>query len=385
LGTGNNKDALLPTLVDVPVKQDKTGKLVRIAAGYHHSMVLTDAGRIYSWGTGDVGQLGHGPTLKRTMSPTLISVASEERFVAISASEHHSVALTDEGRVFSWGHNRWKQLGHDLSSPDKTHTPQAVPTSVTFSRITAGSAHTLAISKDQNQLYYWGRLVLVSECISSPKLLDTCASVSFCDISSRVNHCLALTKTGELWAFGYNEFGQCGVGTFSPVFQPTMSPVQNGLKFSSIVAGGNHSLALAKHESLQNSYRNDSVPSSPSSSSEDLKKSSSEDLRKNMIRVELGDAKRTATTSSASSSSQESNTSPTSPRGRATRISITKPISVIIEQLATLTKREQDLKAERDALRAQQKALDEAFADWTRRDDELAAERTRALKEAGLL
>jgi len=361
LGTGTNKDAILPALVDVPTKQDKSGKMIRLAAGYHHSMVLTDGGRIYSWGTGDVGQLGLGPQLRRAMQPTLIASASEERFVTISASEHHSVGLTDEGKAYSWGYNRWKQLGHEHSASDKTHIPQPVSSTISFTRIAAGSAHTIAISKE-NQLYYWGRMVLVGDCISSPKLLDSCVSVSFCDVSTRLNHCLALTKSGELWSFGYNEFGQCGVGHSSPVLVPTMSPITNGLKFSSIIAAGNHSIAIAQHESLQNSNK------SPSSSSEDL--------RKNLIRVELGEAKRPGS---------PDGTSPTSPRGRGSRISISKVAPNFTEQLSSLAKRESELRVEREALRVQQRALDEAVADWTRREDELAAERNRLLREAGLM
>lgn len=362
LGTGETKDAALPTQVEVPSKGDKTGKLVRIAAGYNHSMALTDGGRIYSWGTGDCGQLGHGPQSKRCLTPTLVVAAAAERFVSIAASENHSVALTDDGRVYSWGYNRWKQLGHEHTTSEKTHIPQAVASPILFSRITAGSAHTLAISRD-HQLYYWGRMVLKSNCVASPQPLEACAGVAFADVSSRVNHCLALTKSGELWSFGYNEFGQCGLGHSSPVLTPTASTLLSGLKFSSIVAGGNHSLVLAQHESLQSGY----IPNSPSSSSEDLKKGL-------IIRVELGnDTKR-------------GEMSPTSPRGRQTRFSISKPSSSnITEQLASLNKKEQELRAERESLRAQQRTLDEAVAEWTRKDDELAAERTRVLKEAGLI
>lgn len=361
LGTGENKDSTLPTLVDVPSKQDKTGKLVRIAAGYNHSMVLTDSGRLYSWGTGDCGQLGHGPQLKRCMKPTLIASASGERFVTIAASENHSVALTDDGRVYTWGYNRWKQLGHEHTTSDKTHIPQLVSTHILFSRVAAGSAHTLAISRD-HQLYYWGRMVLKSECIGTPQLLEACGSVAFSDVSSRVNHCLALTKSGELWSFGYNEFGQCGLGHSAPALTPTASSLLPGLKFSNIVAGGNHSIALAQHESLQSGY----AANSPSSSSEDLKKGL-------IIRVDLG------------AESKRGEMSPTSPRGRTTRISISKPSSNITEQLALLTKRENELRAERESLRAQQRALDDAVAEWHRKDDELVAERNKILKEAGLM
>lgn len=53
-----------------------------------------------------------------------------------------------------------------------------------------------------------------------------------------------------------------------------------------------------------------------------------------------------------------------------------------MELLASLAKREQELRSEREGLRAQQRALDEAVADWTKRDDELVAERNRILKDA---
>lgn len=390
LGTGMNADANTPTLVEVPTKQDKSGKLIRLSAGYHHSLAVTDTGRLYAWGTGDAGQLGLGLQKKRTNFPILIASVAHARFVAISASEHHSVALTEEGHVYSWGHNRWKQLGHDASTPDTTSVPNQVNTTMTFTRIAAGSAHTLAISKE-HQLYYWGRMVLSSELYDTPRLLEATKESTFADVASRVNHCLAVTKTGDLWSFGYNEFGQCGVGHCNPVLAPTLCTAINGLKFSSIVAGGNHSLALAQHESLQGSGY--VWTSSPSSSSEDLKKN-------NLIRLDLSaEPKRSSLVLSSGSngnsgtngnSSPSPSTSPDQPTTAANtsprrRISITKPASAnIYDQLTALTKREQDLRAEREALRAQQKALDEAMAEWHRKDDELSAERNRILKEAGL-
>jgi alpha-tubulin suppressor-like RCC1 family protein len=474
LGTGTNTDANLPTLVDVPNKQDKSGKLVRLAAGYHHSMALTDSGRIYSWGTGDVGQLGHGPQKKRCSVPSMIASTSNQRFIAISASENHSVALTDDGHVYTWGHNRWKQLGHTFTASDKTHIPQPVSTTVLFTRIAAGSAHTIAVSKD-HQLYYWGRMVLSSECFESPKLLEATANITFSDVASRVNHCLMLTKTGDLWSFGYNEFGQCGSGHVNPLFQPILSPVLNGLKFSQVVAGGNHSLALAQHESilagaakqslgllLSSKDSTGSLTSSPSReyrdsvnslSARDSTGSLTSSHEKNLIRLDLSNSGLLNSSSGSSisisapapstpmgSNSQSGNgvgtvespgqtrrslgysngsngsisngangsngmvtvntsgmglgglNSPTSPTTspRRTRFAISKPASSsasanIMEQLAYLTRKEQELRAEREQLRAQQRALDEAVADWTRRDDEIAAERTRVLKEAGLV
>lgn len=248
LGTGNTKDLNTPTFVDTFQFNTKC-KIVKIAAGYHHSLALTDDGRIYTWGYGEVGQLGHGNSIKRVLTPKCIEGLSDVKFIDISASEHHTLALTSDGKVYSWGLNRFNQLGYSTDDSTYQSTPKVVPIQNIITSISAGTAHSLAVSSD-GALYYWGRYVLSGEIFNSPKRLDL-PEAFFIKVSTKLNHCLALTNKGEIWAFGYNEHGQCGTSHFKPVNEPTLIKGCNGLFFTDIVAGGNHSLALIGGEGVR--------------------------------------------------------------------------------------------------------------------------------------
>jgi hypothetical protein len=91
----------LPTLVAA-----MAGVRVRsVAAGHHHSLALSWDGRVYSWGKNDHGELGHGDTVFR---PSPVLVEGLEGVCSIAAAVDHSYAVTQSGDVFHWGTVPWR-------------------------------------------------------------------------------------------------------------------------------------------------------------------------------------------------------------------------------------------------------------------------------------
>ena len=86
-------------------------RVVAIAAGEKHSMVLTDEGSVLSFGDGREGQLGHGDGANQRV-PKVIEALRGVRVAAIAAGSDHSMVLTDEGEVLSFGWGRDGRLGH---------------------------------------------------------------------------------------------------------------------------------------------------------------------------------------------------------------------------------------------------------------------------------
>ncbi|KAF3857462.1 hypothetical protein F7725_009321 [Dissostichus mawsoni] len=74
---------------------------------------------VWSWGQGEDGQLGHGDNLAR-LQPLCIKSLNRKEVVRVEAGAHHSLALTAQSQVFSWGSNTSGQLGH-------TESPSTVP------------------------------------------------------------------------------------------------------------------------------------------------------------------------------------------------------------------------------------------------------------------
>ncbi|KAM6434932.1 protein RCC2 isoform 2-T5 [Liasis olivaceus] len=75
-----------------------------------HSLFITVEGKLWSWGRNDKGQLGHGDT-KRVDAPKPIEVLSSETVVSAACGRNHTLALTENGSVFAFGENKMGQLG----------------------------------------------------------------------------------------------------------------------------------------------------------------------------------------------------------------------------------------------------------------------------------
>ncbi|KFW83777.1 Protein RCC2, partial [Manacus vitellinus] len=75
-----------------------------------HSLLITSEGKLWSWGRNEKGQLGHGDT-KRVEAPKLIEVLGGESIVLAACGRNHTLALTESGSVFAFGENKMGQLG----------------------------------------------------------------------------------------------------------------------------------------------------------------------------------------------------------------------------------------------------------------------------------
>ena len=87
------------------------GLQFRDSAGGAHSLVLTEAGAVLSFGHGVDGCLGHGDD-EDQRTPKVIEALRGERVVAVSAGNVHSLVLTEAGAVLSFGHGDDGRLGH---------------------------------------------------------------------------------------------------------------------------------------------------------------------------------------------------------------------------------------------------------------------------------
>lgn len=92
-------------------------KVVSLAAGESHTLALTGDGCVYSWGRGMFGRLGTGSEADELFPvPVRFEThgeSKEERlkFVGVAAGAYHSLALADDGSVWCWGYNIYGQLG----------------------------------------------------------------------------------------------------------------------------------------------------------------------------------------------------------------------------------------------------------------------------------
>ncbi|WMV42535.1 hypothetical protein MTR67_035920 [Solanum verrucosum] len=83
-------------------------KIIALAAGEAHTLALTANGDVYSWGRGTFGRLGTASETDH-LFPARINFDSDGdkrvKIVAIAAGAYHSLAVSDDGSVWGWGYN----------------------------------------------------------------------------------------------------------------------------------------------------------------------------------------------------------------------------------------------------------------------------------------
>jgi alpha-tubulin suppressor-like RCC1 family protein len=82
-----------------------------VQAGGSHTLALSDRGEVYTWGCGHSGRLGIG-NMDNYNLPVLIAALERKKVVSIAAGSAHSIALTDEGDIYTWGKGDLGRLGH---------------------------------------------------------------------------------------------------------------------------------------------------------------------------------------------------------------------------------------------------------------------------------
>jgi hypothetical protein len=180
------------------------GDVSFVVGGQVHSMALTGNGTLYTWGGNDAGQLGY--TTQGSFQSTPRRVGSgAQNYGMVSAGQKHSVALGIDGSVWCWGANNEGQIGNGLTSEQGVSVPtnpQLPPGSIA-SDIAAGFAHVLVVLGGGQTIYAWGS----------------------------------------------NLFGQLGDGSLVSKGTPVSITLPSGVQpdgITKVVAGSFHSLALLK-------------------------------------------------------------------------------------------------------------------------------------------
>lgn len=159
-GFGSKEDVLAPKKVAslCPGSPLLGGsRVVAVAAGRDHSLFLTSDGRVFACGADDNGQCASGDTSRYVRQPQqVVGVPHGCSIVAIAAGAAHSVALSSSGAVFTWGSGQSGQLGHaDRSDIAVARKLQAVLEGRVVS-IAAGGSHSLLLT-DTAQVYAFGK------------------------------------------------------------------------------------------------------------------------------------------------------------------------------------------------------------------------------------
>ncbi|MGA3221528.1 MAG: hypothetical protein ABSE77_21075, partial [Acidimicrobiales bacterium] len=250
-----------PTLLSVAAAN---GSLVQVATAKDHSLLVTSTGQVFAFGDNYYGQLGNTTNANNsaiTANPAPMPVSLPGPAVQVAAGDQFSLALTSSGQMYAFGTNDEGQLGNannDASIANPTPTLVTVPgASGTVTQIAAGNDFSLALTSGGQVFAFgdneYGQLGNATNnsttaANAAPTLVALPAG-RVVQVAAGYDFSLALSSTGEVFAFGGNDYGQLGNSNNTGTTTANPSPTQVSLPGATgpvvqIAAGGYQSLAL---------------------------------------------------------------------------------------------------------------------------------------------
>jgi probable HAF family extracellular repeat protein len=248
LGNGGSADSAFPVQV-LTAAATPLQNVVGIAAGYSHNLALRADGTVWAWGADWGFQLGND---SENDSPYALQVLMEngaplQDVTRIACGDGHSLALKNDGTVWAWGYNDDGELLGTGAEDWRSAVPAQVLALTDIVMITGGESHNAALKRD-GTVWTWGvnRYGQLGNGTSSGERgvpdqvpeLDRAVS-----IAAGQNHTLALKVDGKVWAWGYNGAGQVRSGCEpQEVLSPTLAGDFGGV--IGIAAGYEQSFAV---------------------------------------------------------------------------------------------------------------------------------------------
>src|SRR5580693_6434843 len=209
-----------------------------------HSFIITEDG-LYSFGYNNFGQLGLGNNTHQNI-PHKITQFNSNTIVSIACGGNHSFVLTKDG-LYSFGCNYNGELGLGNNTNQNIAHKITQFNSDTIVSIACGCNHSLVLTKDGLYSFgynEYGQLGLGNNTDQNiPHKITQFNSNTIVSIACGRNHSLVLTKDG-LYSFGNNEYGQLGLGNNTPQNIPRKITQFYSDTIVSIACGGNHSFVL---------------------------------------------------------------------------------------------------------------------------------------------
>ena len=196
------------------------GQIIDIGSGF--TIVRCANGDVYTCGDNQYGQLGSGAVGGNIFY--FKSTASLDSVIAVSGGGGHTLSVKSDGSLFSWGLNDAAQLGNGSISNESI--PTLVDSIDPVVQVSAGFYHSLVLTSDSSVWAFgdnsFGALGFPPPPYIAfrPKKIDTLKNVA--KVSAGVDHSTALTRAGELWVWGQNQWGQLGIGSLNSMHKPQM-------------------------------------------------------------------------------------------------------------------------------------------------------------------
>ncbi|CAL1387410.1 unnamed protein product [Linum trigynum] len=255
-------------------------RIVTVAAGGRHTLALSDIGQVWGWGYGGEGQLGLGSRIRMVSSPHPIpciessqgrdksggysraGMTSEGQtfrvvgnyIKAIACGGRHSVVITDAGVLLAFGWGLYGQCGQGSTDDELSPTCVSSMLGIRMTAVAAGLWHSVCVSDDGDVYAFGGNQfgqlgTGVDQAETLPRLLDapSLENVSARMVSCGARHSAIVTGDGKVFCWGWNKYGQLGLGDVIDRNIPSQLTME-GYTLRSVACGWWHTLLLAEHQ-----------------------------------------------------------------------------------------------------------------------------------------
>ena len=236
-----------PRLVDYLVSYKVT--VAYIACGQYHTAAVSNSGRLFTWGSGKWGQLGHGVRQDERFPRKVDTEKALGNFVKVACGDRHTAVLNDQGGLITFGNGQHGQLGHGngLDCLRPTLLKEETLGGERVVALDCGATTTAAVTEG-GALYLWGfgeslHPKGVSNVLETPRQVKMKEPVK--QVACGLGHVLVLTDAGDVYSFGVAQMGQIGHGTKNSVRNPRL--ILRGKEIHQIAAGRYHSMAVSSY------------------------------------------------------------------------------------------------------------------------------------------
>ncbi|MCX8686567.1 InlB B-repeat-containing protein [Bifidobacterium sp. B4142] len=270
LGDGTTSSRSTPVQIGKPQGAPAGFTWKQVSLGGFHSAAIGSDGQLYTWGNNSSGQLGDGTTTSRS-TPVKVGkpAGAPDGFTwkQVSLGDQHSAAIGSDGQLYTWGWNQYGQLGDGTttsrSTPVKVGKPQGAPDGFAWKQASLGDQHSAAIGSDGN-LYTWGynfngqlgdgTTTSRSTPVQIGKPQGAPDGFTWTQVSLGNSHSSAFGSDGQLYTWGWNQYGQLGDGTQVDKRTPTQvgkpQGAPDGFTWKQASLGRWYSAAIGSDDSL---------------------------------------------------------------------------------------------------------------------------------------